>query len=52
MEDDGKHEFKAVDVSGVSGGKLMCETQAENLTKQEELLDHVKLNKQKETKRN
>ena len=30
MEEDGKHEFKAVDVSGVSGGKLMCETQAEN----------------------
>ena len=28
--DDGKHEFKAIDISGIKGGMLMCETHAEN----------------------
>ena len=28
--DEGNHEFKATDISGIQGGKLMCDTQAEN----------------------
>lgn len=28
--DEGNHEFKATDISGIQGGKLMCDTQSEN----------------------
>ena len=37
--DDDKHEFKASDISGIKDGKLMCETQAENLDLEIELED-------------